>query len=258
MQGQSQDALTLRITSPVADAVSAYASVIDNATQDPIYIQAVAAPSGQELTVPVIGRAPGANGTFWRSDVTFFNPTADRLVLTLRYGSTTRTLALGGRDTEILADIVSSFNQSSGSGALLVSWEGSAGPVVTSRTYTTSESGGTFGQSIDPMGELRSAMYVPGLRNDSSFRSYLGVVNGGDESENVTFILLYPSGNELARSTVNVAARTQVQYSVSALFPNVNASAFTLAVEGDANARLFAYGSMVDNASGDPVFFAGQ
>ncbi len=28
--------------------------------------------------------------------------------------------------------------------------------------------------------------------------------------------------------------------------------------EGDGNAQLFAYGSMVDNDSGDPVFFAGQ
>jgi len=27
---------------------------------------------------------------------------------------------------------------------------------------------------------------------------------------------------------------------------------------GDANAKLFAYGSMIDNASGDPVFFAGR
>lgn len=258
VEGQSQDGLTLRIVSPVEDAVSAYASVIDNATQDPIYIQATGAPSGEELTVPVIGRAPGANGTFWRSDVTLFNPTADPIMLTLRYGGATRTLAVGGHDTEVLEDILSSFDQASGSGALFVSWDGSAGPVVTSRTYTTSDSGGTFGQSIDPMGALRTAMYVPGLRNDSGFRSNIGVVNGGSESESVTFIVLLPSGSELARNTITVAARMQVQYAVSALFPNVNASAFTLSVQGDANAQLFAYGSMVDNASGDPVFFAGQ
>ncbi|MEO8378943.1 MAG: PKD domain-containing protein [Acidobacteriota bacterium] len=258
VQGQSYDALTMRIVSPVDDAVSAYASVLDNATQDPIYIQAVPAPSGDSLTVPVVGRAPGANGTFWRSDVTLFNPTTDRMVLNLRYGTSNRTLALGGRDTEVLEDILSSFNQASGSGALFVSWSSGTGPVVTSRTYTTTESGGTFGQSIDPIGGLSSRMFVPGLRNDSGYRSNVGVVNGGEESENVTLMVLSPSGTELARTTVTVAARAQMQYAVSALFPNVHASAFALAVQGDVNAQLFAYGSMVDNASGDPVFFVGE
>src|SRR5258707_11817585 len=31
-------------------------------------------PQGSELTIPAVGRAPGGGGTFWRSDVTFFNP----------------------------------------------------------------------------------------------------------------------------------------------------------------------------------------
>lgn len=258
VQGQSHDVLTMRIVSNVEDAVSAYASVIDNASQDPIYVQAVAPPSDGALTVPVIGRAPGANGTFWRSDVTLFNPTGDRMSISLRYAGSTKTLALEGRDTEVLKDILASFNQSAGSGALFVSWNGATGPVVTSRTYTTVEAGGTYGQSIDPIGTLRAAMFVPGLRNDSSFRSNIGVVNGGDGNESVTLIVLSQSGTELARNTINVAPKAQVQYGVSALFPNVNASAFTLSMQGDANAKLFAYGSMVDNASGDPVFFAGQ
>lgn len=259
VQGQSHEVLTLRIVSPVAEAVSVYASVIDNATQDPICIQALAAAqAGPELTVPVVGRAPGANDTFWRSDVTLFNPASSGMSLTLQFGEATRTLALGAQETRVLADVLSTFGQSSGSGALLVSWEGVAGPVVTSRTYTTSETGGTFGQSIDPMGTLRTSMYVPGLRNDGDFRSNIGIVNGGSDTEILTLTVLSQSGIELATATVTIAARTQVQYSVSALFRNVNASAFTLAVQGDANARIFAYGSMVDNVSGDPVFFAGQ
>jgi PKD repeat protein len=258
VQGQSHDALTMRVISNVEDAVSAYASVIDNTSQDPIYIQAVPAPSGEELTIPVVGRSPGQNGTFWRSDVTFFNPNAERMLISLRFGGVTRTLALDGRDTEVLADILSSFNQTSGGGALFVSWNGGTGPVVTSRTYTTVAAGGTYGQSIDPVAALQSSMFVPGLRNDGSFRSNIGFVNGGDETETLTVIVLSQSGTELARTTISLAPKAQVQYGVSALFPNVNASAFTLAVQGDTNAQLFAYGSMVDNASGDPVFFAAQ
>jgi PKD repeat protein len=258
VQGESHEVLTLRISSNVVDTLSVYASVVDNRTQDPIYIQAVPAPSNGALVLPAVGRAPGANGTFWRSDVTLFNPNSDAMTITLRYNGTNRTLSLGARDTEVLDDILSSYGLTAGSGALSVSWTASTGPVVTSRTYTSVETGGTFGQSIDPIAELTGTAYVPGLRNDSAFRSNLGFVNGGNESETFTVIALSPFGSELARTTITLAAREQRQDSVSSLFPNVNASSFTLSVEGDANAQLFVYGSMVDNKSGDPVFFAGQ
>ena len=258
VQNGSYDVLTLKIGTDEADAVSAYASVVDNATQDPIYIQAVPAPSGGSMTIPAVGRAPGANGTFWRSDVTLFNPNSEAMNITIRYNGTNKTLNLAGRDTQVLPDVLSSFNATSGSGALFLSWSASTGPVVTSRTYTSVETGGTYGQSIDPIATLGTTSYVPGLRNDASFRSNVGFVNGGPEPETFTVLVLSPFGTELARNTVTLAATEQRQYSVSALFPNVNSSSFTLAIQGDADARLFAYGSMVDNASGDPVFFAGQ
>ena len=258
VQSGSHDVLTLKIASNASDAVSGYASVVDNQTQDPIYIQAVPAPLEKALTIPAVGRAPGANGTFWRSDVTLFNPNSDAMNVTLRYNGTNKTLNLPARDTVVLADILSEYGATAGNGALFLSWSASNGPVVTSRTYTSVETGGTFGQSIDPIATLGPTSYVPGLRNDSSFRSNIGFVNGGTEEETFTVIVLSSVGTELARNTVTVPAKEQRQYSVSALFPNVNSSSFTLAVQGDENAQLFAYGSMVDNASGDPVFFAGQ
>lgn len=258
VQGASHDVLTMKIVANAADAVSAYASVIDNDTQDPIYIQALAAPVGDMLTIPVVGRAPGANETFWRSDVTLFNPSTAEMTVTLRYGNEDRTLVVGAGETEVLADVLSTFGLTAGSGALFVSWNGGTGPVVTSRTYTSTETGGTYGQSIDPLASLKTSMVVPGLRNDGSFRTNVGFFNGGTESETFAVVVLTPSGNELARRTLALAPNAQVQHSVSALFPSVTASAFTMVMEGDANARLFAYGSMVDNASGDPVFFAGQ
>jgi len=258
VQNGSYDVLTLKIGSNEPDAVSGYASVVDNQTQDPVYIQAVPAPLEKSLTIPAVGRAPGANGTFWRSDVTLFNPNSDAMNVTLRYNGTNKTLNLPARDTVVLADILSEYGATAGNGALFLSWSASNGPVVTSRTYTSVETGGTFGQSIDPIATLGSTSYVPGLRNDSSFRSNIGFVNGGTETETFTVVVLSSIGTELARNSVTLAANEQRQYSVSALFPNVNSSSFTLAVQGDENARLFAYGSMVDNASGDPVFFAGQ
>lgn len=256
--GASHERLTMRVLSASDAAISAYASVVDNATQDPVYFQAVPATSGNAMTLPVVGRSPGANGTFWRSDVTLFNPNAARLIVTLRYGSTAKNVILNSGETEVLADVLAQFGQTSGSGALQMSWSGENGPVVTSRTYTTVTSGGTYGQSIDPVAKFANQMFVPGLRNDGSYRSNVGFVNGGSSSETFTVKLLSQSGTEVGRTTLSLGAGAQSQYAVTALFPNVGASTFTLQVEGDGNASLFTYGSMVDNASGDPVFFAGR
>jgi PKD repeat protein len=258
VNGVPHDVLTLKIATNTSDAVSGYASVIDNRTQDPIYIQALAAPFTNALTIPVVGRTPGANQTFWRSDVTFFNPATSPLTTTLRYGGAEHTVTLDAGETEVLADILSTFGQTSGAGTLVVSWNGANAPVVTSRTYTTTEDGGTYGQSIDPMATVRSSMVVPGLRNDGEFRSNVGFVNAGFETETFSVVILSPSGTELARRTIELGPNALVQYPIGTLFPSVAASSFTMLMEGDANAQLFAYGSMVDNASGDPVFFAGQ
>lgn len=256
--GGVYDVLTMRLTAASQDAVSAYASVVDNRTQDPIYIQAVPAGANGSLTIPVVGRAPGANNTFWRSDVTLFNPSSSSVSLTLRYNGANKSVSLGGNDTLVLADVVSQYGLSAGSGTLQVSWNAASGPVVTSRTYTSVD-GGTYGQSIDPVAAFASRMFVPGLRNDDGYRSNVGFVNGGSEAETIAVTLLSPSGTELARTNLTVNAGQQVQFGVNALFAGVAVPAgFTLAAEGDANARVFAYGSMVDNASGDPVFFAGR
>jgi PKD repeat protein len=258
VDGASHDVLTMHMSAQSND-VSAYASVVDNITQDPIYLQGQSWETGSALTIPVVGRAPGANGTFWRSDLTLYNPGSSSLTLTLRYAGATRTVSLGANDTTVLSDVLSQFGLASGSGALQVTWPSSTGPVVTSRTYTTAATGGTYGQSIDPVAEFARRVFVPGLRNDGSYRSNIGFVNGGSEPEVFAVTLLSPAGTELARSNVTLAAGQQMQTSVTALFPNASLPAgFTLQAEGDTNAKLFAYGSMVDNASGDPVFFGGR
>ncbi len=252
-------ALTMRVSAPTAGAVSAYASVIDNRSQDPVYIQAVRAPAARSLTIPVVGRAPGANGTFWRSDVTLFNPNGGWLSVGVQYGSTRKTLVLTARETNVLADIVSQMGQQNGNGTLQLSWDGGTGPVVTSRTYTNAANG-TYGQSIDPISGFGSEQFVTGLRSDLSFRSNIGFVNGGNAPVNVRATILSASGFAIATNDLTVQPNAQVQTSVAALFPNVNAQSvgsFTLQATADAP-TLFAYGSIVDNATGDPVFFEGR
>lgn len=258
--GRTFDTLSMRVTTSARDAVSAYASVVDNRTQDPVYMQALPAPTGGDLTVPVVGRVPGANSTFWRSDVMLFNPTSSWLSLTLTYGGARKSLFLQGGETAAIADILSQFGVTSGTGALRVTWGSGTGPIVTSRTYTTVDGGGTYGQSIEGVTAFGREAYVTGLRSDWSFRTNIGFVNAGDDMMSVEATLLSAGGSPVATATVQLMPRAQVQYGISALFPGVDASSlgnFTLQARSSSNA-LFAYGSVVDNASGDPVFFAGR
>ena len=266
--GRSFDELSLRVIAANADAISAYASIIDNRTQDPVYVQGAAAPTGGSLIVPAVGRAPGANGTFWRSDVTLFNPTSERMLVAIKYlaagadnrNATSSTVSLSAHQTLVIADILSAMGRTAGSGALEVVWTASNGPVVGSRTYTSTEAGGTFGQSIDPIASYGSDVYVAGLRSDTSFRSNVGFVNGGTDAMNVSVELLSSTGNVIGSATFELKPKSQTQMSVASLFPSVDAASIgTFTLRATANApKLFAYGSIVDNASGDPVFFAGR
>src|SRR6185369_9654117 len=144
--------------------------------------------------------------TFWRSDVTFYNPTSAAMSLALRYqpaGSDNRfvtplSVTVGGGKTLVLADVLNWLGINSGSGALDVRWTSPSGPVATSRTYTTTTGGGTYGQSIDPVTEFGNDSYVPGLRSDFTFRSNVGFVNAGDTTIGVTTQLLGTNGQVLA------------------------------------------------------------
>jgi PKD repeat protein len=259
-EGRSFSALSMRVTTSSQDVVTAFASVIDNNSQDPVYMQAMPARGGSSITIPAVGRANGANGTFWRSDVIFFNPSNALSILTLRFGSSTKSLALSARQTYVVSDILTQFGLSAGGGPLYVTWSSGSAPVVTSRTYTTDERGGTYGQSVDPIDAFASEMFVPGLRSDVSYRSNVGIFNGGSDAEELVVTLYSPAGYELGNTRVVLQGGESMQQAVTAMFPGVSAStgSFTLYVRGDANAKIFAYGSMIDNASGDPVFFAGR
>jgi PKD repeat protein len=267
MSGIAAANLSLRVAATAQNALSVYASVIDNRTQDPVYIQGAPAPGGSSLILPAVGRAPGANGTFWRSDVTLFNPNATSMHGSLRFlaagsdnsSGATRAISLAPGQTSTIADVLSFVGLTSGSGALEVLWT-DVPPVVTSRTYTTASAGGTYGQSIDPVAAFTTDTFVPGLRSDASFRSNIGFVNGSTSTIGVAVTLLSPLGQTVATGFVALPPKSQGQYSLTGLFPNVNPATlgtFTLQAHTD-TPSLFAYGSIVDNASGDPVFFAAR
>jgi len=264
-------AISLRITASTPTALTAYASVVDNRSQDPTYMPAVPSIEAEDTFIPVVGRTAGASGTYWQSDVTLFNPGAESMIVTLRFLESGRdngavagsTLTLPAGKTTVLTDVVEWLGMSSGSGALLLSVAGSAlNPIVTSRTYTTSDTGGTYGQAIDPALARQFGVdrYVAGLKSDASFRSNLGFVNRASTAIGVHVTLLSGDGKQVSTAFLEMPGRSQTQMSVASLFPQTNVLGLgNFIVRARTIApSLFAYGSVIDNSTGDPVFIAGE
>jgi PKD repeat protein len=258
--------LAIRSTAP---GVRTYASVVDNRTQDPVYIPATRLFEAQELLVAAVARTAGGGGTFWRSDLTIFNPHAAAIAVDLRYlaagadnrwAPAKRVTVAAGRSVAI-ADVVT-WMGGTGSGALMLVWYGGA-PVVTSRTYTERASdGGTFGQSIPAAAftSLGGSAWVTGLKSDGSFRSNVGLVNTTDRVMGVSVELVSAAGHTLATAHATLQPKSQLQYPLGSLFTSIDVSSLgnvNVRARSDAAWGLALYGSVVDNVSGDPVYLGG-
>ncbi|HEU5163524.1 MAG TPA: hypothetical protein VFV54_10290, partial [Thermoanaerobaculia bacterium] len=266
--GQSREGMSLRVTAD-GSGIRSYASVVDNLSHDPVFVTASAPAADHDLTVPAIGRTAGAAGTYWRSDVSIFNPHGSAMTLALRYlpsGSDNRwagarSVSIAAGRTVVLRDVLSWFGISTGTGALRITWSGTAaGPVVTTRTFTTRADGGTLGQSMEAIQESQFAprAAVVGSKSDGGYRTNIGLVNGDDASATAWVSVTSPAGALLGRAPVALEPRSQVQLSLAALFPHLSGAIGDFVVRAEGGSKLFLYTSVVDNISGDPLYIAGN
>ncbi|MEO8218292.1 MAG: PKD domain-containing protein [Acidobacteriota bacterium] len=264
---QDLSGMSVRVEAPAAGAVEAYASVIDNRSQDPVFISGRPADVSTPIVVPAVAHTPGAQGTFWKSDVTLFNPMASELTLSIQLlgvgQENGRTVSIAPSSSVTIDDVVTWLG-AEGQGTLVITPINSqTAPVVTSRTYTTRESdGGTYGQAIDAVDGssflLRAA--ITGLKSEGGFRSNVGFVNMADESISIDLRLVAGDGT-VTSTVVALAPRQSIQTAAAVLFPEVKfetLGGFSLEATTAASGGMFMYASMIDNRSGDPVFFGGR
>jgi PKD repeat protein len=252
----------LRVESSSGDVV-AYASIVDNVTQDPTFVAASEAIAQSEWIVPVVGKSPGANGTFWRSDLALSNEESSDAILTFSLigAGMTRQLILSPGETLTLRDVAAWLGLDGGATALRISATAPRRLTIASRTYTTTATGGTLGQSIaaSTATDRRKTQTALHLRDDLACRSNVGIVN---LESNAALYSLEARGAEgvlLSRASLQVPPLTLVQQSVRTLFPDLplDAGSFTVTATRDTAAFIF-FASVVDNQSGDPDFIRGQ
>ena len=248
--------------------VVAYASVVDNQTGDAIYVPGVPADTIEEVVVPVVAKVLGAAGTSWRSDVRIFNggPAAETVVLTYRTytGGQLAEEAISEQVPagKVLAidDVVGALGRDGESGTLTVEADdGSAELVVTSRTYNATL-GGTYGQFVPAVANGSESATVLHLERSNAFRSNLGIAELSGSPAAVTWRLRDGSGALLGTRTVELEPHELVQ--VNDLFGAVgagdrdNARVDIIVTSGPG--AVAAYGSVVDNRTGDAIFVPAQ
>jgi PKD repeat protein len=230
----------------------------------------ITSPGAYAYVVPTSGHTGGLNGTQWVTDLVLTNPGLSDAVARLYFmkASQDNTAAVAHpvvvplRRALKLTDVVSTtFLVHSGSGAILV---GSDVPlIVTSKTYNQTSTG-TYGDAFagvplaQAFGPGQSA-WLTGLSQSASdttgFRTNIGVVNAGPRWVQVAIALYGSDGTWLGTRNIDLYAYQfqQMDRIFVGLAPNGVDGGYALVSSDTPGAVLFAYASVIDNGTGDPI-----
>jgi hypothetical protein len=246
----------LEITGNADAVLRSWGLAIHFVGDDPFFARP---PASARRNIAAVAHAAGANGTNFISDVQLFNngsTTANVMTIftpsgadgSLRFAAV--RVVIGPQQTITLSDVVTSAMQSAGTGQLEFSGD-TANLVISSRTYTTSPNG-TYGESIpsstDPLvtGDVGT---IALLLNSQEFRSNVGFAEVAGGSGVVHFQLV-----DLVGNTVGAADYPAVPFTHFQTAMPVNFDAVRVDVTVTGTARILAYGSVVDNQSGDGIY----
>jgi len=210
--------------------------------------------------VPGMIHAPGANGTQWRSDLALLNPggTPAEVELILRTSAQVvrRTLALSPGHTTGWHDVVASYFDVPGSASGAVDIRSNVELIVSARNYNQSNNS-TYGQYLYGVSFSQALPagikgLLPHLRSTASFRTNIGFVCFGESPCPVTIQLKDPTGNPIG-SPLSATIPAGGWKQLNRVFQSAGAGNIDLAYAEirSAEGAIWAYGSVVDNTSGD-------
>ncbi len=250
-------------------AVIAYASVVDNASGDPTFIEAVPHTYAWDVVLPGVAKTAGADGTQWLSEVALVNRNPHTTLVTAEYrqrggGGTVSDpvqITLGSGEVRVIHDPVATLFGRDGSGAIVLN--GADGIAASGRTFNTGGASGTFGQlvaGLDLSGEaiLRNDLkaHLIGLEESPDRRTNLGLVNAGMANARARIRFFDANGNQLGLELVDVPVGEFIQ--LDRIFRLVTDDAVVAGrIEitlSNGRGRITGYASTIDLGTGDPVY----
>ena len=233
------------------------------------------AADAKNLYIPVAGEVPGANNTYFRTDVRIFNPSYEHDIdISIHFLPTGMDGAnISGQlfrvpkrqmlvINNVLRQLAGVTTPAIGALRLDSDTDKSYDFIAESRTFTDSpkpEVPGTYGQFIPALdvNTAKAKSIVTHATQNANFRTNAGIMNPQRTAATVTPSLVFPDGTLIAEGApITVAPMSMIQTSVAAMFGTDRQfdDAFIIF---DSSAPVFTFLSVIDNRSGDPFFVPG-
>ena len=260
----------VRVLTPNGRVV-AYASVVDNASGDPTFVETRLNTHAIDIVIPAAARLAGANRTQWASDLLLHNARSRQVQATVRRlvrdadnsDAESVQLDVPAGQSLLLGDVIDTLFADTGAAALAIT--GSDGLMASSRTFNDAESG-TFGQLVPGLDITDDSTLRPGrlghlaqleqTDQPTGRRTNLGLVNLGDAAVEVKLRFFASDGSALGELMQELPPSGYVQ--INEVLSQVgadDASDVRAEIEVTTDGGLLvAYASTVDNRTGDPVF----
>lgn len=265
--------IEITVDSPTG-AVTAYASVLDNKTDDPLAVMPAFASDVSETRYVLPGMAAITGTNNFHSDIRVFNGGSSNAVATLTFYPQGGAAPVAAAPVSIAPgrvrawdDVITTlFNRTGQGGSIVVSTDGPTSLVATGRTYTI-DGDGTFGQFIPGVSPsegiaLGSApLQVLQLEQSKNFRSNVGLAELSGAAAKVRVSILFPDSKTTPVIDVDLAPNEfrQLNSLIESIggAPNTYNARVTVQVIGGSG-RVAAYGSVIDNATKDPTYVPAQ
>lgn len=265
-----------RITATVTNGsgkVTAYASVIDNRTGDPLLVSGVplSASSNNKYVLP--GVADLNNGlASWRTDMRIFNnsttPQAASLLFYPQNNSgdaLTKAVTINPGEVRTLDNVLQSlFEATNTGGAVHITTPGDSSLVVTGRTYNQTQNG-TFGQFInavtpfDAVGRGDRSLQILQVEDSVRYRTNLGLAEVSGRAANVEVTVFLPDSKVTPKIAFTLQPNEFRQLGIIRDLGLGNAYNARISVRvTDGDGRVTAYGSVIDMITQDPTYVPAQ
>ncbi len=269
---QSDNArIEVRVTSG-SGRVAAYASVVDNTTNDPLLVSAVRLGTPRANRYVFAGAADLMSAAAsWRTDLRLFNSTAAPQIATLTFhpfgGAATakETTVQPGQVLAFDSVLRSFFGLHDTGGTVHVTTANESNLVLTGRTYDQREHG-TYGQFIEAFLPSDAASLANGrklqlvhVEDSPRYRSNLGIAETSGQAVSVQVEVLTSDGNPRTTFNRTLAPFALLQFRAIrdlGLGDLYNAR-ITVRVTGG-EGSVVAYASVVDNRTQDPTYVSAQ
>lgn len=226
------------------------------------------AASGSSLwdwfVIPAAAHVEGAQGTFWRTDVTIVNPygwrsiTVEIRLLVTGQNNTSgpeHSFNIGANEQLVLEDVVLSTFGVTGTGALVLQSPDGAYFTVSARTYTGDSA--TFGQTENGQKNVCHAddnALIAGIRDDARYRTNIGVVNAASRPAEIRARVFSDGGSLVATKVFELEPWSHQQVSLRSFGGAVSSGYLRWDSLSTDYTQWVAYASVVDESSGDAVF----